>query len=520
MRVHLMSPATDFDLGQPHPAQAGDLVDDLQLGPLLAAMAAGDPFLYDVARTAVLTGAATVEEARYRQDVLRDCERHPGLMRELYDMTTAALEDRRRIHRSSFFTSAETRLHMAIEVLQACLPYLRRLHQLANEVEASCRSRGLEAFFAILRRELEPTYLAYLERELERLRFRHGVLLSARLGQGNTGVAFVLRAPDDTKRTWFHHVPIDKPTRSFTIPDRDEASFQALGALRDTAVHAASAAATDSVDHVLDFLIVLRQESAFFLGCLHLAEALAGLGHEVCLPDLEEPGSPRHHGEGLYDAALVLENRTSAVASDLDTHGAPLVLITGANRGGKSTFLRAAGIAVLLARSGAYVPATRYQVPLYRSVHTHFRREEDETLTSGKFDDELSRMATTADRLSPGSLLLSNESFSSTNEREGSQIAEDVLTGLADAGVQVVMVTHLYELAHHLAGGPIPVTSLRAERTPEGTRTYRIVPGHPEASVHARDLYQRIFEPPDHQPDSQPDKGCATTTPTDEESAS
>jgi hypothetical protein len=126
-------------------------------------------------------------------------------------------------------------------------------------------------------------------------------------------------------------------------------------------------------------------------------------------------------------------------------------------------------------------------------VHTHFRREEDETLASGKFDDELSRIATTADRLEPGSLLLSNESFSSTNEREGSQIAEDILDGLADAGVDVIMVTHLYELAHRLGGAPTPVTYLRAERTPDGRRTHRIVPGDPEPSVHARDLYDGVF---------------------------
>lgn len=493
MRVHLMSPTLDFDPDLTLPDQAEDLIADLQLEPVLTTMAAGDKFLYDIARTAILTGAPSVDDVIFRHEVLRDTERHPDLMRELYDMTTAALEDRRRIHRSSFFASAETRLHMAIEVLGACLPYLRRLHDLATELDATCQSHALSTFYAILRRELEPTYLAHLERELDRLRFRHGVVLSAHLGQGNTGVGFVLRAPDDTKRTFFHRIPLDRPTRSFTIAPRDDASFQALGALRDTAVHAASAAAVESVDHVIDFLAVLRQESAFYLGCRHLAAALSELGHDTCLPDVEEPGSARHNADGLYDAGLALENHTHAVPSDLDTRLAPLTLITGANRGGKSTFLRAIGIATLLARAGAYVPATGYRVPLYRSVHTHFRREEDETLASGKFDDELSRIATTADRLEPGSLLLSNESFSSTNEREGSQIAEDILDGLADAGVDVIMVTHLYELAHRLGGAPTPVTYLRAERTPDGRRTYRIVPGDPEPSVHARDLYDGVF---------------------------
>ena len=413
-------------------------------------------------------------------------------MLELYDLTTSALEDRRRVHRAHIFAGAETRLHIAVGVLEACLPHLRRLYEIATTT-GDVTSHALVAFFAAISRELEPGYLARLEGELERLRFRQGVLLSAHLGAGNTGVGFVLRSPDDHKRTFFHHVPIDRPTRSFTIPDRDDASFQALGALRDTAVDAASHAAGDSVDHVIDFLTVLRVEAAYYLGCANLTAALDALGHATCLPEVDDPISPRHRASGLYDAALALENGIRAVPSDLDTHHALLVLVTGANRGGKSTFLRAVGIAALLARAGCPAPATSYRVPLYRSVHTHFRREEDEDLASGKLDDELVRMSEVVDRIRPGSLLLSNESFSSTNEREGSQIGEDVLRGLADAGVSVVMVTHLFELAERLRDASPAPAYLRAERLEDGTRTFRIVPGTAEPHVHALDLYRHVF---------------------------
>jgi len=493
MKVHLMFADADFDPGLELPPQADDLVQDLQLTPVLDAMAAGDAFVLAMAKAAVIAGCAGVEQVEYRHEVLVDCADNPEVTAELYRMATTALEDRRRIHRSRLFGGAESRLHMSVSVLEACLPHFRRLRDLADTAGPSFRSRGFREFFAVLRNELDFAYLDTVEQELQRLRFKGGLLLSAELGEGNTGVDFVLRSPDDAKRSFWRRVPLDRPTRSFTIPDRDDASFAALGALRDDAVSDAAEAAAQSVDHVIDFFTVLRQETGFYLGCLNLANALTGLGHDVCVPEVGPTGDSRHVAEGLYDAGLALDNGIHAVPSDFDARRAPIVLITGANRGGKSTFLRAIGIAALLARCGAFAPASSYRVPLFGSVHTHFRREEDAELSSGKFDEELTRMATVADRLHPGALVLSNESFSSTNEREGSQIAEDVLRGLAGAGVGVVMVTHMFELAQRMRDAEEQVTFLRAERRDDGGRTYRILPGAPEASSHAMDLYRRIF---------------------------
>ena len=149
----------------------------------------------------------------------------------------------------------------------------------------------------------------------------------------------------------------------------------------------------------------------------------------------------------------------------------------------------------MLARAGCPTPATIYEVPLYDAVLTHFRREEDARLESGKLDEELARMASVVRQVRAGSLVLCNKSFSATNEREGSQIAEDVLRGLADAGVTVVMVTHLHELAERLRRAPVPVRFLRAERHEDGRRTFVISPGEPQPTSHARDLYERIFAP-------------------------
>ena len=96
-----------------------------------------------------------------------------------------------------------------------------------------------------------------------------------------------------------------------------------------------------------------------------------------------------------------------------------LVIITGANKGGKSTFLRSIGLSQLMMQSGMFVPARSFTANICRSLFTHFKKEEDSGMKSGKLDEELNRMSKIIDHLNTAnSLLLFNESFAATNERK------------------------------------------------------------------------------------------------------
>ncbi len=99
-----------------------------------------------------------------------------------------------------------------------------------------------------------------------------------------------------------------------------------------------------------------------------------------------------------------------------------------------------------------------------------------------------------ADRITPSSLLLCNESFASTNEREGSEIARQVIRALTEAGIRIVFLTHLFDLAHGLyRQGLDTALFLRAERRADGQRTFRLVEGEPLPTSHGEDSYKRIF---------------------------
>ena len=103
-------------------------------------------------------------------------------------------------------------------------------------------------------------------------------------------------------------------------------------------------------------------------------------------------------------------------------------------------------------------------------------------------------MSEIADAIAPTGLLLCNESFSSTNEREGSEIARQVIRAMVEASVRLFFVTHLYDLANSLYRDETTTAFfLRAERRPDSRRTFRLLPGEPLPTSYGEDSYHRIF---------------------------
>ena len=185
--------------------------------------------------------------------------------------------------------------------------------------------------------------------------------------------------------------------------------------------------------------------------------------------------------------------RSPTRASCVQAAGKSLVIITGANSGGKSTFLRSVGVAQLMMQSGLFVTAGSYRANVARGIFTHFIREEDADMTSGRLDDELRRMSAIADRIAPGCLMLFNESFAGTNEREGSEIGRQVVSALLDAGITVFFVTHRFGFAQHFHRQQAGTTLfLRAKRQPDGRRNYKLAVKDLLPTSFGEDRYYRL----------------------------
>lgn len=466
---------------------------DLGLDDVVAAMAAGDELLADIARRVLLGPLTDLDDLAYRQAALRDALTHRQLVRDLYDLAGEGLARERGVY-GGLVANPTSVLQRSIEVLEGVLDVLRRLRAVAAAHVDTVASEAFRSLLTRLTDALDDVFLTTSAEHLQRLRFRHGVTVGVRLGVGGKGVGHVLREPPLRPPPLRRRLPGGRSPTTIRVDERDDAGARALQELREQAVAPVADVLAQASGDVLTALDALRWEVGFYLGCGQLADRLRELGATTCLPELRSDGQPVLSATGLYDVGLLLRTGEAVVANDVAADARPLVLVTGANQGGKSTFLRSVGLAQLMGQAGMFVAADALRSTVASQLFTHFERGEDASMVSGRLDAELAEMSAIVDRVQPGDLLLLNESFGSTNEREGSLLARDIVAGLTTAGVRVVYVTHLYDLAEALyREDPASTCFLRAERRPDGTRTYRLQEGAPLPTSYGQDLYEQVF---------------------------
>ena len=496
MKVYLLYQDRDFDFGADLPPGYEDLIQDLELTTLLQAMAAGDKFLSEVSAKVLLASLHDPEAIGYRQRVLADCLAQPEVIREMYAVAVGALEDKRHLWGGygGSYQNPSSNLSGAVRHLEAYVARLRQLRKIADDHAGKFRSDGMRTLFATLQRELDDGYFEEISFHLKQLRFRAGVLISAELDRDNSGINFVLRAPGEARRRWTERLGIGpRTTYSFTLAPRDEAGGQILEDLTSRGINLVANAAAQSADHIGSYFTMLRAELGFYVSCLNLADRLAAKGVPVTVPDPAQPSALTFSCTDLRDACLELQSQDPVVGNDVQADGKSLVIITGANSGGKSTFLRSVGVAQLMMQCGLFVTAGSYRADAARGIFTHFIREEDPGMTSGRLDDELRRMSAIADHIGPHCLMLFNESFAGTNEHEGSEIGHQVVRALLDAQIKVFFVTHRFEFADRFHRQHARSTLfLRAERRPDGRRNYKLAVKEPLPTSFGEDLYYRL----------------------------
>jgi len=173
-------------------------------------------------------------------------------------------------------------------------------------------------------------------------------------------------------------------------------------------------------------------------------------------------------------------------------------VLTGPNRGGKTTFTRAVGQVQMLGQAGVYVPGSAARISPVDRIFTLFPEAEQAQTGMGRLDEEAARLAEIFRAATPHSLVLLNEPLASTSPAEATGIARDLLSGLRLLGARALVVTHLHNLAHELpalnaaiAGQGVLGSLVAGAEQPDGevvTRTYRITPGIPAGQSYAADI--------------------------------
>lgn len=495
MRVFLMFKDRDFNLSSQLPPISDTLLQDLEINTLLNAMALKDDYLFDIAKKTILSSLNDIDAILYRQDILKDCLKNPSIVREIYQIPIISNEKKHKRWLGIFSRYPAAILNESVQIMQLFVDLLRHLRQIADEHADKFDSEGFQRFFNMLKTELDDEFFTDVEAHLVELKFRDGTLISAELGNGNEGTNYVLRKPKTKNQHWFKKIFSQKnPTYTFYIADRDEAGSRALSELKDRGIILVANAVAQSVDHIDSFFKMLQGELAFYIGCLNLYDQLNQLGEPITFPIPAAANERKHSFVGLYDISLALTMKQKIVGNDINLDQKDLIIVTGANQGGKSTFLRSIGLAQLMMQCGMYVPAESFSANLCEGLFTHYKRKEDASMKSGKLDEELVRMSILVENMTKNSMVLFNESFSATNEREGSEIARQIIRALLEAGVKVVFVTHQYDFAHSFYSKKMPnAIFLRAERQADGKRSFKIYTGKPLETSFGVDVYKKVF---------------------------
>ena len=194
------------------------------------------------------------------------------------------------------------------------------------------------------------------------------------------------------------------------------------------------------------------------------------------------------NAKGFYNLKLAssLASADEVVDNDLVFDKDHVVfLLTGANRGGKTTLTQAAGLLYVLAQGGIYVPADSFEYTPVDMIFTHFPADEDKTMDLGRLGEECVRFKEIFSDATSESLVLLNESFSTTSFEEGYYIAVDAVRALRLKGSRTIYNTHMHKLAENASEFNVSSIVMASE---EGKRSYKVVEKAPEGSSYARDI--------------------------------
>ncbi|MGI9148013.1 MAG: MutS-related protein [Chloroflexota bacterium] len=463
------------------------------------------------------------EVTAYRQDVLEDLLADEQLRERLRELLPSleALSDvssiperflapgresldriSRRLGELELYVDTARKLHSALPSESVRSAGMRRIRMELDHLVGSERFVGLESALPALRAtlssiksvtiglnlgpDLAPESATILGFGAERIDGRQTLLGRLLGGWGAEQALTPLRRGERSPAAW-----------------QNDLARDLLRLLQDVATPVA-AALRGYASVSVQALGRLGPELAFLLGGARLAERLQGAGLPTCRPQLLSAELRATQIEEAYDPVLVLRLLSSAadpgarVVTNPVTFDAALArvwVLSGPNRGGKTTYIRAVGLTHVLGQAGLHVAGRSGRLSAVDAIFTHFPSRETVRPGLGRLDEEAERLGTIFRQATPHSLILLNEALAGTSSFEAVDLATGVVRGLRFLGARAVYVTHLHELAAAVAEinattpGDGLVGSLVAEPGAAPTevqlRTFRIRPGSPHGQSFA-----------------------------------
>ncbi len=247
-----------------------------------------------------------------------------------------------------------------------------------------------------------------------------------------------------------------------------------------------------------DFLLDLIPEIEFLVKGTRMLSRLKSKGCSLCVPEIMPSEDRAYRAYGLYNPVVALKIEDEVVTNDLIfDENAAIYVLSGPNRGGKSVITCALGISQAMLQLGMFITAESAVMSPVDAVFTHFPTGADDTIDKGRLGEECARLDAIINSATSRSLVLLDESLSSTGAFEASYIAAEVLGGFALIGCRVLFSTHLHELAGMIddinartAGRGVRIDTLVAG-IEEGKRSFKITRAKPDGKSYARDIAEK-----------------------------
>ena len=475
----------------------------------------------------------------YRQDILKDFIGIPKLAGTVRKIINVMVEnDRGNIYQLSEPDSFQS-LSDAIRAFNAYVECVEIMHTFYAENKEKIRSAGIKKLFEYFEKGYEDQEYVRMKNNLSQLEQAlknhiRSVTVAINLDENLVPVAagivdisdqkYILKPSLIDKILYrgakFPEKTVDNLHRKYRndeeigadellVNTADETLFKELDSFTHKLVKKLTKVMADYQRLGIRDIASIDYQLEFYIGAADLIASVKAKGLDMCCPVILPKEERRAEIRGLFDMIYYHEasiynlrnkdNKKQVITNDLTfDDSAAFYILTGANNGGKTTFVRALGICQVLAQAGFFVPAQFCQIAIADFVYTHFPKEEEIGINASRFTTEIKEFKAISDTITNHSLLLMNESIQSTTPLECVEIASRLVRMFCILGVRGVFATHLTDIARKtLEINEDPrihsrVDSLVVQVGENGERRYKIQKGAPTDKVYAGEIFEKF----------------------------
>ena len=241
------------------------------------------------------------------------------------------------------------------------------------------------------------------------------------------------------------------------------------------------------------FITDMYEGLIFYLASARFASYLKDHGYEYCMPQIENTDVHYLEIRDFYNLRLAIRGAKEIVKNDFTfKEEERLFILTGPNRGGKTILEQGLGLISLMASIGLFVTAGSCKGMPFRNILTHFPIDENLTMNYGRLGEEAKRVRDILQDTDDRTLVLFNETYSTTSSTDGLYLSLDLLHILKEKGAAVIFNTHIHDLAKNTETmnaweGKSQVVSLVMEII-NNVNTFKVKRSAPDTTSYARNI--------------------------------